>query len=221
MSHFEHDLYEKELPPAEWQTQWWEYVARVPGHRAARRAAASDLCDACTKTHINDDAAQYYDYALATVIKFQLHDHICTQDPQAGRARLQLLRQQGGRRLPARDPGAGRDARLARRHQGRDRRADLAARDDGVLRAAASTSSPSATPGRTARADGRQGQTRGAVAAARRRRGLRRRPAAVRGADRGGCARAASIRSGISSAPPRRSRRSPPARRSCRGTPRP
>ena len=38
-----------------------------------------ELCDACTKTHINDDAAEYYDYALATLIKFQLHDHICTK----------------------------------------------------------------------------------------------------------------------------------------------
>ncbi len=38
-----------------------------------------DLCDACTKTHINDDPAQYYDYALATMIKFQLHDHICNK----------------------------------------------------------------------------------------------------------------------------------------------
>jgi peptidyl-dipeptidase A len=78
MSHFEHDLYEQELPPAEWQKKWWEYVAKYqgvvpPGPRS------DDLCDACTKTHINDDAAQYYDYALATLIKFQLHDHICTK----------------------------------------------------------------------------------------------------------------------------------------------
>ncbi|HXI54802.1 MAG TPA: M2 family metallopeptidase, partial [Polyangia bacterium] len=36
-------------------------------------------CDACTKTHLTDDPARYYDYALATLIKFQLHDHICTQ----------------------------------------------------------------------------------------------------------------------------------------------
>ena len=42
-----------------------------PGKRAP------DLCDACTKTHINDDPAQYYDYAMATLIKFQLHDHLC------------------------------------------------------------------------------------------------------------------------------------------------
>ena len=35
-----------------------------------------DSCDACTKTHVNDDPAQYYDYAVATVLKYQLHDHI-------------------------------------------------------------------------------------------------------------------------------------------------
>jgi peptidyl-dipeptidase A len=39
----------------------------------------AEACDACTKTHINDDPARYYDYALATLIKFQLHDHICRQ----------------------------------------------------------------------------------------------------------------------------------------------
>jgi peptidyl-dipeptidase A len=76
MSHFERDLYEDPLPPDDWQAKWWEYVAHFqgvvpPGEREG------DLCDACTKTHINDDPAQYYDYALATLIKFQLHDHIC------------------------------------------------------------------------------------------------------------------------------------------------
>ena len=29
--------------------------------------------------HIAPNAAEYYDYALATLIKFQLHDHICTK----------------------------------------------------------------------------------------------------------------------------------------------
>jgi peptidyl-dipeptidase A len=78
MSHFEHDLYEKELPPTEWQQRWWEYVAEFQGV-VPPAAREGDLCDACTKTHINDDAAEYYDYALATMIKFQLHDHICTK----------------------------------------------------------------------------------------------------------------------------------------------
>ena len=78
MTHFEHDLYEGELPASEWQARWWQYVARFQGVQAPK-ARGDELCDACTKTHINDDPAQYYDYALASLIKFQLHDHICTQ----------------------------------------------------------------------------------------------------------------------------------------------
>jgi peptidyl-dipeptidase A len=78
MSHFERDLYEAELPPAEWQGKWWDYVAEFQGVTPPG-GRDPELCDACTKTHINDDAAEYYDYALATLIKFQLHDHICTK----------------------------------------------------------------------------------------------------------------------------------------------
>jgi peptidyl-dipeptidase A len=78
MSHFEHDLYESELPPAEWQARWWDDAGKFQGV-VAPISREGELCDACTKTHINDDPAQYYDYALATLIKFQLHDHICTQ----------------------------------------------------------------------------------------------------------------------------------------------
>jgi peptidyl-dipeptidase A len=78
MSHFERDLYEQNLPVAQWQPRWWDYVARYQGVEPPSPRPA-DLCDACTKTHINDDPAQYYDYALATLIKFQLHDHICTK----------------------------------------------------------------------------------------------------------------------------------------------
>jgi peptidyl-dipeptidase A len=78
MSHFERDLYEAELPPAEWQKRWWDYVAQYQGV-VPPAPRGDELCDACTKTHINDNPAQYYDYALATLIKFQLHDHICTK----------------------------------------------------------------------------------------------------------------------------------------------
>jgi len=78
MTHFEHDLYESELPASEWQARWWQYVARYQGVQAPK-ARGEELCDACTKTHINDDPSQYYDYALASLIKFQLHDHICTK----------------------------------------------------------------------------------------------------------------------------------------------
>ena len=78
MSHFERDVYDAELPPSEWQKRWWSYVAQYQGV-VAPGARSDDLCDACTKTHLIDDPASYYDYALATLIKFQLHDHICTK----------------------------------------------------------------------------------------------------------------------------------------------
>jgi peptidyl-dipeptidase A len=78
MSHFERDLYETELPPEDWQAKWWDYVANFQGVTPPG-GRDRELCDACTKTHINDDPAEYYDYALATLIKFQLHDHICSK----------------------------------------------------------------------------------------------------------------------------------------------
>ena len=76
MTHFEHDLYEAQLPASEWQARWWQYSGRFQGVEPPA-PRPPDLCDACTKSHLNDDPAQYYDYALATLIKFQLHDHIC------------------------------------------------------------------------------------------------------------------------------------------------
>jgi peptidyl-dipeptidase A len=75
MSHFERDLYESNLPAAEFNRRWWDYVQKYQGvDPPAPRG--EEFCDAATKTHINDDPAQYYDYAFATVLKFQLHDTI-------------------------------------------------------------------------------------------------------------------------------------------------
>ncbi|MCB9596836.1 MAG: M2 family metallopeptidase [Sandaracinaceae bacterium] len=86
MSHFERDLYAGELPADELNQRWWEIVGRYQGI-APPEDRPSNGCDACTKTHINDDPAQYYDYALANVLVYQLHDHICRnllhQDPHA------------------------------------------------------------------------------------------------------------------------------------------
>ena len=84
MTHFEYELYEKKLPPQQFNQRWWEMVANYQGIQPPA-ARGEDYCDACTKTHIVDDAAQYYDYALAFLIKYQLHDHIARkilkQDP--------------------------------------------------------------------------------------------------------------------------------------------
>ncbi len=86
MSVWEHDLYEKNMPMDEWNERWWEYVAEFQGV-APPEPRGKDLCDACTKTHISDDPAQYYDYAVATVLKYQLHEHIAReilgQDPRS------------------------------------------------------------------------------------------------------------------------------------------
>lgn len=84
MTMWEHDLYEKRLPPSEFNKRWWEYVAKYQGI-VPPEVRGEEFCDAATKTHINDDPAQYYDYALAFIIKYQLHMHIAKnilkQDP--------------------------------------------------------------------------------------------------------------------------------------------
>lgn len=84
MTHFEHDLYEKKLPARRFNQHWWELTDKYQGVEPPA-PRGEEFCDACTKTHIIDDAAQYYDYALASLIKYQLHDHIARkilkQDP--------------------------------------------------------------------------------------------------------------------------------------------
>jgi len=85
MSFWEHDLYEDNLSPEEFNKRWWEYVGRYQGV-APPTARGEEYCDACTKTHISDDPAQYYDYAMAFVLKYQLHTYIANnilkQDPR-------------------------------------------------------------------------------------------------------------------------------------------
>jgi peptidyl-dipeptidase A len=78
MTHFEHDLYEEELPKDEYNRRWWDYVQRFQGIMPPS-PRGEEYCDAASKTHINNDAAQYYDYARSCVLKFHLHDHISRQ----------------------------------------------------------------------------------------------------------------------------------------------
>jgi peptidyl-dipeptidase A len=85
MFHFEKDLYVGGLEPARWNRRWWELAARYQGI-APPLPRGEEWCDGATKTHVNDDPAGYYDYALSFVILFQLHDHISRkvlgQDPR-------------------------------------------------------------------------------------------------------------------------------------------
>ncbi len=75
MTHWEADVYAKNLPPEQWNARWWEYAKKFQGIEPPA-ARGEEFCDAATKTHINDNPAYYYSYAIATVLKFQLHDHI-------------------------------------------------------------------------------------------------------------------------------------------------
>lgn len=82
MTLFEHDLYANDLPEAQWNARWWELAKEYQGivpPDSARAAVGAPYNDAATKTHINDDPAQYYDYALSNVLLFQLHDHIARE----------------------------------------------------------------------------------------------------------------------------------------------
>jgi peptidyl-dipeptidase A len=86
MTGFEHDLYKNNLPPSQFNKRWWELAKKYQGI-VPPTERGEEYTDAATKTHINDDAAQYYDYALSYVILFQLHDYIAKnilkQDPRA------------------------------------------------------------------------------------------------------------------------------------------
>lgn len=75
MTHWEADVYTKDLSPDRWNARWWEYVRNFQGVEPPAQRG-EEFCDPATKTHINDNPCYYYSYAIATVLKFQLHDHI-------------------------------------------------------------------------------------------------------------------------------------------------
>ncbi|GAA3994138.1 M2 family metallopeptidase [Hymenobacter fastidiosus] len=86
MSEWENSFYADKLPADQLNARWWELVKKYQGI-VPPTARGEQYLDPATKTHINDDPAQYYDYALSYVILFQLHDHIARkilkQDPHA------------------------------------------------------------------------------------------------------------------------------------------
>ena len=86
MSEWENSFYADNLPADQLNARWWELAKQYQGI-APPTARGENYLDPATKTHINDDPAQYYDYALSYVILFQLHDHISRQilkqDPHA------------------------------------------------------------------------------------------------------------------------------------------
>jgi len=78
MAHWEHDFYETNLPADQLNARWWQHAARFQGLEPPS-TRGEEYCDPATKTHIVDDAGEYYDYALSAVILHQLHRHICAE----------------------------------------------------------------------------------------------------------------------------------------------
>jgi peptidyl-dipeptidase A len=78
MTHWEADVYAGHLDTNQWNQRWWQYVRDLQGVEPPT-ARGEEFCDAATKTHINDNPCYYYSYAIATVLKFQLHDHIARE----------------------------------------------------------------------------------------------------------------------------------------------
>lgn len=75
MFEWEREIYTQDLSADRWNERWWQLVERYQGI-APPSPRDERWCDPATKTHVNDDPAAYYDYALSYVLLFQLHDHI-------------------------------------------------------------------------------------------------------------------------------------------------
>ncbi len=86
MTEFEYNLYAQNLPVDQYNKKWWELALKYQGI-VPPSTRGEEFCDAASKTHINDDPAQYYDYAIANVLLFQFHEHIAKdilhQDPHS------------------------------------------------------------------------------------------------------------------------------------------
>jgi peptidyl-dipeptidase A len=78
MTRFEHELYSNKLAPDQFNATWWELAGKYQGIAPPTKRDET-WADGLTKTHINDDPAQYYDYALSYALLFQMHDHIARQ----------------------------------------------------------------------------------------------------------------------------------------------
>lgn len=78
MTGFEKALYSDNLSESQFNAKWWELAKKYQGI-VPPNDRGEEYCDAATKTHINDDAAQYYDYALSYVLLYQMHQHICNK----------------------------------------------------------------------------------------------------------------------------------------------
>jgi peptidyl-dipeptidase A len=86
MTHFEHDLY-SDLDSSSYNDRWWEYKTLYQGIVPPEGHLDGSVFDGGSKTHITDDPAGYYDYAISYILLFHLHDYIAREilheDPRA------------------------------------------------------------------------------------------------------------------------------------------
>jgi len=76
MAEWEAEFYGGGMPADKLNERWWQLVKDEQGVEPPSPRSEA-FCDAATKTHINDTPAYYYNYAMATVFKYQMHDYIC------------------------------------------------------------------------------------------------------------------------------------------------
>lgn len=86
MTHFEQALYAGDIAEDQLNETWWNLAKKYQG-MVPPSPRGEEYTDAASKTHINNDAAQYYDYAISYALLFQLHNHIAANilnvDPRA------------------------------------------------------------------------------------------------------------------------------------------
>lgn len=84
MTRYESELYAGDIDDRTLNARWWELKKRYQGIVPPSERDETHA-DAASKTHITNDAAEYYDYAFSHAILFQLHGRIATeilqQDP--------------------------------------------------------------------------------------------------------------------------------------------
>ena len=78
VAHWEHDLYEGELPRHQFNTRWWDHALTYQGI-VAPGGRGEDFCDPATFAPVVEKPARAYDEALSLVIMHQLHRYICRE----------------------------------------------------------------------------------------------------------------------------------------------
>ena len=75
MTEWEAEFYQG-MPADKLNQRWWDLVREKQGV-VPPMPRGEEYCDAASKSHITDAPAYYYNYAIAQVLKHQLHDYIC------------------------------------------------------------------------------------------------------------------------------------------------